>query len=275
MHILVIGRGKTGTTVISKTIANGAESQKYHLEPKETKFFVTKPPTRNPSTTTKILSDHWASRPRIRNAIVHNEFPFKFDKRVAITRDPRDELISRMFYLAYAWAQTPQFDERVAADWVSLLEAKEARPDAVHFADIASFIKANIGYDAWALPEIRGYMNLIKHLPAHSFTIKYEDFIAGNTSSLESYLGFKLPDNRDVGPGLRRTYRSGKADNWKTFFTASDMQRVQSDYDQILDALGYNDLEKPSGGQISTDECSGYVRRLFREAASVPLPFAR
>ena len=102
LNVLVMGPAKTGTTVISKTIQHSLPGAQYHLEPKRALFFERGAHLRSKSSqVVKIIFEHWAQAPRLRSAIVHNELSLKFDKLVAIVRDPRDELLSRMMYVIH------------------------------------------------------------------------------------------------------------------------------------------------------------------------------
>ncbi len=191
MKILVVGRAKTGTTVISKTLASGAGIKNYYLEPKNIDFFATSKNANEKNTTVKIISDHWNKRPRLRNAIIHNELPMTFDRKVVIIRDFRDELLSRLFYFSFAWAQTENFNPDTARSWISLLQSKERDPKAVPFAALADFLKTHTGYDAWSIPDLTGFVHFIRQLPKDAFVIRYEDFVAGNIHELETIHGLR------------------------------------------------------------------------------------
>ncbi|MGB8633714.1 MAG: hypothetical protein WCD36_00395 [Rhodanobacteraceae bacterium] len=266
MKILVVGRAKTGTTVISKTLASGAGIKNYYLEPKKIDFFVVSKHANETDTTVKIISDHWNTRPRLRNAIIHNELPMTFDRKVVIIRDFRDELLSRLFYFSFAWAQTENFNPNTAKSWVGLLQAKEQDPKGVPFSALADFLKTHTGYDAWSIPDLTGYVHFIRQLPKNAFLIRYEDFVAGNINELETYMGFKLPASRAVGNDLQRTLRSGTSGGWRSFVCAEDCAELERRYGDALEEFGYDNWDLVDGESIPPSICSEYAKRLVLEA---------
>ena len=102
MNVLVVGKAKTGTTVISKAIHQALPGARYHLEPKAASYFE-EHGGGGGSDIVKIIFEHWGGRPADRDALVDNRLAMRFDRRVFIVRDPRDEAISRLLYLAYPW----------------------------------------------------------------------------------------------------------------------------------------------------------------------------
>lgn len=266
MKIIVVGRAKTGTTVISKTIANGAGISNYHLEPKSIDFFITAKNASDKSVAVKLIADHWNRKPRLRNAILHNELPMTFDKKIVIIRDFRDELLSRLLYLSFAWAQTENFETGIAQEWIALLKRKEEDPQNVSFGTLASFLRNRIGYDAWSLPDLAGYVHFLRQLPKDAFLVRYENFIAGNNKDLAAYLGYELPVSRSVGKDLQRTLRTGQAGGWRSFFTGEDCLMLEQRYGNTLSEFGYDNWELAQDEPIRPEVCSGYARRLILEA---------
>jgi len=93
MNVLVIGRAKTGTTVISKAIQKSLPSACYHLEPKSICFFEHGAHLEEENAkVVKIIFEHWIESRRLRDAFMYNETRLKFDRVIAIRRDLRDEL---------------------------------------------------------------------------------------------------------------------------------------------------------------------------------------
>ncbi len=67
MNVLVIGKAKTGTTVISKTIqATLGEGCEYYLEPQDVSFFDNDQfLDKKTHRVVKIIFEHWDSRPAL------------------------------------------------------------------------------------------------------------------------------------------------------------------------------------------------------------------
>jgi hypothetical protein len=80
-NYLVIGRAKSGTTVISKNIQNSIPYAKYHSEPKSRAFFDDGSHLSCPNPKViKIIFEHWDEFPPDRISIVRNETNIDFHK---------------------------------------------------------------------------------------------------------------------------------------------------------------------------------------------------
>ncbi len=265
LNVLVMGPAKTGTTVISKTIQHSLPGAQYHLEPKRALFFERGALLRSKSSqVVKIIFEHWAKAPRLRSAIVHNELSLKFDKLVAIVRDPRDELLSRMMYVIHPHIMRKGYDAEVVDQWVRTLERKEAAPAEVSVLDMLDKLKELIGHNGLG---VLGQPLYRKFLQAHRkqlFVVKYEDFIQGRTEQLESYLGFELSKRRDVGH-LERTARTRAFDNWKRYFTPRDVEALRGPLLEAMEEWGYLDWELETPDRLDPDHGSRYVARLVED----------
>lgn len=71
----------------------------------------------------------------------------KFSKRVTILRGPRDELISRLYYLVFPYFRKHAYSEELLSDWISIFREKESEPDKISFLDMTEKIKLLIGAD--------------------------------------------------------------------------------------------------------------------------------
>lgn len=260
MNILVIGKGKTGTTIISKSIQLSIPDSVYYLEPKRIGFFLNRDHLKH-ANVVKIIYEHWDNTPCLRDAIVHNELTLKFDKIVAIVRDLRDEAISRLFYIAHPLAQRGA-DEKDMNRWLGVLRAKERDPKNVSFLDMMNNLNGIFGTRVTprALRDEQ-YLDFLDRHAARLHVIKYEDFLEDRLADLESYLGFEVSEDRHVGE-YHWTRRSAAHNNWKRFFTQSDIERLRDLYDPLLSRWGYTDWALDENPVLNPEECSGYVERI-------------
>lgn len=267
MNILVMGRAKTGTTVISKTIENSLKgTSNYCLEPKDIAYFFDQsnfPQADNHIV--KIIFEHWNSTPRFRNGLLHNESPIKFDRVVNIVRDPRDEHISRLLYIIKPWVDANGLDQDKTEQWIAALEKKEQNPGSLSFLDMVltfdDIFKTRMFNQLMHPIEHSNYLEVLKVNQAQSFVIRYEDFMTGQLDELQQYLGFEISENRSVGD-LTRTLRTAGYDNWKSYFTEHDVQQLQPLYTPVLQSMGYEDWNLVSEPQVLSESNSGYVKRL-------------
>jgi hypothetical protein len=273
MNILVIGKGKTGTTVISKTIQKSILGNTvYHLEPKNIGFFE-QPQFVQPNDTShivKMIFEHWATKPRMRNAILHNEAVLKFHKVVCIVRDLRDEMISRLFYLIYPYKESNQLTDEQTEAWLKLLKQKEEFPQSVSFVELFKEFERIFGVSFERQRDIiiqqsNQYFHFIQNTKRDIHVLKYEDFISRELTTLQDYLGFQLSDDQSVGDLLGRTKRSASFNNWKKVFTEEDVDFFKPKIASLLENFGYTDWELDECNALDSEHYSNYVKRLINE----------
>lgn len=261
---LVVGLAKTGTTVISKTVQNSVGIANYYLEPKTISFFESFAQSTDDGVV-KILFDHWNDRRRLLNAIMHNELATKFDANIFITRDPRAELISRLNYVAFPFFEVGAADPGAAEEWIALFQRKETDPD-FSLRELIDALRDRFGVRIadYSATVSRQYASYVGGLAQERKTlIRYEDFLSSN---LEGHpLRHLFIGNRDVGPELQRTRRSGDTDDWKAFVTPSDLDWLNHKLSASIQALGYP-LDVDVGGLPAPENCSHYVARIIAEA---------
>tara|TARA_R110000787_G_scaffold12074_14_gene39270 strand:- start:9012 stop:9839 length:828 start_codon:yes stop_codon:yes gene_type:complete len=269
VNVLIIGRGKSGTTVISKTIQHSMPGSSYHLEPSNIGYFESVPP--NPAGhVAKLLFDSWVRRPRLLSAVINGEMPLKFQKKVFIVRDPRDVLISETLYCVYN-AAVAGADKAALDDLNELLRAKAADPLQVGFGEI--FDRVERLFAPMKIRAVEIYLRYAQWLEKtrdQGFVIRYEDFMAGQLQDLSRYLRIgPLSDNRDVGKELVRTRRSEACDNWKRWLTPADVERFQPEVRRVMRLLGYKDWALDPEPVITPAESFEYVSRIFAEGHKI------
>jgi len=268
MKVLVVGKAKTGTTIISKTIEKSiGEKCEYYLEPKEICFFERDYNSKIDNIVVKIIFEHWNDRPRMRNSFINNEAKLKFDKIVAILRDPRDEMISRLMYLVKPISDSRKVTKSEKDQWIEVLNEKEESPSSISFLEMCQqFDKIFKTNQVEALPRIvsqPGYSNVLNNNKG-IHVLKYEEFIENKITKLESYLGFELVEERSVGE-LDRTRRSQKYNNWKNVFIESDVEYYKNKIKKALEYGGYDDWELERKEKLDSTEYSLYIDKLLMQ----------
>jgi hypothetical protein len=269
MNILVIGKAKTGTTIISKTIQHSINKEnEYHHEPKNIMFFERKIFSEKiKSHVVKIIFEHWNSKPRMRNAICHNEATLKFNKIVCIKRDFLDEIVSRFMYILRPYSKKKEISDIQLQLWIDLLREKETNPSSISFLnmikkmheifkiDFIANINSCIRYSC-------EYANFIKTNNKIIHTVQYENFIKGETAQLEEYLEFPLNNIRNVGE-LSHTTRSKTYNNWKTFFTEEDVEYFRKIISNNTAVRQSEDWELTPCENLPSEYFSEYVKRII------------
>lgn len=272
MRVLVIGKAKTGTTALVHLIMQAMEPCRLVMEPKSILEFGADSLEYTGNEAIKIIHEHFGGRQRHLNAIVHAEFGFPVDKVVFITRDIRDEMISRLMYFAKPMRNQglPKVSpEEKWSQWIGLLEQKEQRPQDLSFRALCVRFKAIFDLDVWAnitrMQDNVQYENFRnKGIFRDRCVVAYEDMVAGRLEELEAYLGLSLQSDMsslDLGP-FGYTRRSGTAGNWRAFFTDEDVQILRPLIAAKLDDPRYQDWELDPRESLSPDDYSRYVARL-------------
>ncbi|MDY6994277.1 MAG: hypothetical protein SVR94_16965 [Pseudomonadota bacterium] len=270
MNVLVIGRAKTGTTIISKTIQKSLPSASYYLEPKTICFFEHGPHIKeNCSQVVKIIFEQWIESRRLRDAFMYNETQLKFDRVIAIRRDLRDELLSRLLYVIFHYLLTYGHQPQVIQRWLELWQAKENAPQKYSIRYLIEQYDKLVGDNFLNFLKIKpNYSQFLQNHAERVFIIAYENFISGELDNLEHYLGFKMVRNSNVGQNLQRTQRSLAFNNWQRYFTLEDVAFFRPLLSDELTKLGYHDdWALTPVERLNPAHCSQYIKKLVREAS--------
>ncbi len=271
MNVLVFGQGKSGTTVIAKTIQHSLPGAVFLMEPR-TETALTRPGAAH--TVVKILHGQWQENLPGLTSVLRNESSARFDRIVKIIRDPRDQAISSFLYNFYSLAQPGGASEAQLDAVIELLQAKEESPQTISFSSLCDGVNRIMrwhGYSsAWLMTESgqvtnRAFWNYLGSLGKFGYLLKYESFIQGDLAGLESYFGFALSPRREVGE-YGRTRRSAAAENWREFLTPEDVAILRPLTAELLTEMGYPDWELRPAERLPPEHFSAYLRRLRREA---------
>jgi hypothetical protein len=266
-NALIVGTGKSGTTIVSSVIQNSIPGARLLLEPTRVAVFEKLSALTGPRVVVKVLYDHWVQRPSLLSGIVRGETGFRPDRIVAIVRDPRDGLISVLMYSAYVHVAQGATREQVDR-WIEVLREKEAEPEKYSVLSLIDMINGifNTGYTPdWVFDAFKSYTAWLADNRDYLHILRYEDFVAGKTAELAAYLGVEVSSSREVEPGYERVARSKGAGDWRKMMLPDDVARWRDRYGAELEAYGYNDWElRP--GEIDPAVSSQYVIRITDES---------
>ena len=271
MNVLVFGQGKSGTTVVAKTIQHSLPGAGFLMEPKSEEEIARK---RARPLVTKILYGQWKEDLPGLTRMLRNEGATRFDRIVKMLRDPRDQAISSFLYNFYNITRSGRASEEQLQEMIGLVRAKEENPQALSFGRLCGEMNCVMrwkGYSiAWLLTESpsaanRAYWEFLASLGRDGFLLRYEDFMRGELRALESYLGLELSRRREVDE-YERTRRSAAAGNWREFFTPEDVEVLRPLIGAALGEMGYEDWELRPVSHLNPAHFSEYLLRLVREA---------
>lgn len=253
MKILIAGLPKSGTTILTYRIAEALDGVIIDFEPQD-----------GPS----VPDDEQrnvVSKKLVGTQTTDFDAYADYDRKIWITRDPRDFLVSQSLYRWHR-EQPPEPIDQVWFDRViEKLRAKEADPTSVSFRDlepanyfetldaVAVLKEAQVGPD-WLL-------------------YRYEDMIDGRYDQLNDYLGFEVVVGAEVADGLSRVARRKGYGDWRDWFTPSDvafysaggLRQYMAAFDYDLEDWRLNDPQR-----IEAAHCSEYVAALFTDYLRQP-----
>ncbi len=258
MRVLIVGEGKSGTTALMRSVATSLGNPVELFEPRT----MTEDDLEPESLVVKKLVLNWQSR---ENALVE-----RFDKRLLITRDPRDRLISHLLYDAYNRA--PELSLQRRERWLKALQKKVDNPT-----------KHSLTWLMGAWFRVSG-VDLLSHYVRASdrgiaferrngklfHTVSYEDYVTGSFGAINDYLGFAIEQGVVEG-AESRVVRSKASGAWREWFTDADVNVFRPMTHRWLTEINGdpNDWELSSSPVLDPTTTVEYVRDLF---ARVPEP---
>jgi hypothetical protein len=262
LKVLVLGKAKTGTTIVAKTIQANLGHARLVMEPKSAEELFRTCGRRSGNLVVKVIFEHWAQLPKSRNALAHNEL-IAFDRVVYTVRDPRDELVSRLIYFAFPWSRRHPGRTEEIEDWLDLIRQKEHNPASLSLMDLIS--RCETIFDTRFLPVmnlIRSYANFLDMRAETSLLVRYEDFLDGNLRRLEQHLGSSMLRTAKERP-FRYTRRTASLNNWKSFLLAEDIEFIRGRYGEIIEKMGYTDWSLEPAPSLKPEHYSEYIENLL------------
>lgn len=279
MNVVLVGKAKTGTTASAMAIASALPQCRVVMEPKDLAFLreerrtlrdVLASRARVKHRVVKIIFEHWRGRHDELGELVRNRSALKVDRVVVITRDPRDELISRLHYGLYNHLLNHANTDPCAVEaWIELMRAKERDPGGITVLSMLT------RYDELLRPNLRprrtfprstsAFEGFVDNHDGAVHRLRYEDFVQGKWDALSNYLGFR-PLTADVGQSLQRVSRTRAAGQWKQFFTPEDVVQYRKACGAQVERMGYDDWNLEPVTALNPAEHSEYLTRLRDEA---------
>ena len=258
-NILIFGQGKSGTTALYFKIVKAISNDYHYLfEPNEE----------------KIIEINKIKKPIIvKNLnIEFNNYFKNFNKKIFITRDPRDRLVSFLLYAAgfHKIPETRKNYEDILKS-IKLLKDKETNPDSISLLILIKeffYLKDEAGVknfvERWFLEaDIHDFEKNTQDF----FMIKYEDFVKNNEKELEKYLGFKLTKEITIDKSLNRVVRTKSSGSWRNWFLKEDIIFFKPIFKKYMDKFNYDfdDWKLNYPQNIQPKHSSEYVIRLINE----------
>ena len=265
MKILVLGKGKSGTTVFLFKVAGGLPNCQAF-------------PGGHPG---KYLGDYENAvykhtynerKGRTFDAYLDHFTEIDYDRKIWMARDPRDSAVSGMLY---RWHRGHRGCRKQYRAHLELVQKKERDPASVPFHLLCRYV----GHDGWPISteevletERFRYQRLydfVKSLGKEWFIFKYEDMIEKKLDALHEYLGFHIKDDAEI-PTVKKqakVARKKASGDWRHWFTEEDVELFRPIYLPYMELIGYDcdDWTLSSEAKIEPEFSSLYIKRLVKK----------
>ena len=262
--ILILGAAKSGTTALFYAVRNALATG--HglattglFEPRragEVVEYLSSTPDQVP--VVKVLLG-----PLLRDG---GKFVEKFDKRIVIYRDPRDNVVSRVCFMLKKLI-SPR-EEKKIEQVLQLFREKEQSPDSI---SIVSMIRqmAVITDRPNLLESVRSNSLLPAKMKRENenvyFMMPYDDLVSGQFEPLNQYLGFTVSGDFEVAEQHSFVVRSKSSGAWKDWFLEEDVQFFARDVADDFRILGFDpDVVPNVRRSIDPKTSSEYVAAQFQ-----------
>jgi hypothetical protein len=270
MKILILGRGKSGTTALLFKMAAGLPN--CHA-------FSGGHPGKYSGDFENAVYKHTYSERKGKTFEVYNKHISEenYDRKIWMARDPRDIAVSRMLF---RWHKGPKGGWKQYRTHLELVQKKELDPKSVPFHVLCRYI----GFGNWPITteevvedERLRYQRMsdyVKSLGDDWFLFKYEDMIQGNFDDLNNYLGFAIINDAEVpkSTGKAKVARKKAFGDWRNWFIEEDAEVFKPAYLTYMEVIGYDSEDWVVSTQptIEPQYSSIYIKNLVRENTSNP-----
>lgn len=267
MKVLILGTGKTGTTVMVYKVSGGLPN--CHA-------FSGGHPGKYVGDYENAVYKHTYEERKGKSFEVFKEHLNKehYDRKIWMARDPRDAAVSRMLY---RWHKGLEAKKQQYQAHLDLVLQKERDPLGVTFYEICRYS----GHNGWprtvdqvVAEEQHRYQQMVEfvnELTNDWFLFTFEDMVAGKFESLNSYLGFEVQADATVPStsGKAKVIRKKSTGDWRHWFTAEDVAVFKPAFTPYMELIGYdcNDWSPNPHPVIESEYASVYMQNLPRRAA--------
>ena len=265
MKILILGHGKSGTTVFLFKVAGGL--------PKCQAFSGGDPGRHLGDYENAVFKHTYKERKgRTLERYLDHSTEIDYDRKIWMARDPRDVAVSEMLYRWHKgnWGRRKQYQAHL-----DLVQKKEQDPGSVPFHLLCRYI----GHDGWPLSteevlekerfRYQQMHDFVKNLGSDWFIFRYEDMIEKNLDALNEYLGFHIKDDAEIPTTTKKSKvaRKKATGDWRQWFTEEDVELFKPIYLPYMQLIGYDcdDWTLSPEPKIDPEFSSRYIQTLVRK----------
>lgn len=262
MRCLIVGQAKSGTTALYFLIARAIGVPTGYFEDR----IETIPPLPSDAVAKVILEHETGEAVR--------SLADRFDRRIALVRDPRDVLISSLLYF-YCTNQKLLGDDQFISGFVNKVLEKQKSPNSLSLKEIISFVQVSdpTFFDRY-FDHLSKYADFLENIDNKWFVFRYEDFVAGRLNELSQHMGLPLDGKIEIAPEYAGVARTRAAGDWRNWLSQTDIEWLKPRLDPLLVRLGYvSDWDLPAEPVIAPEHSWSYlVRAIQRRRAFYDMP---
>lgn len=262
--VLILGAAKSGTTALfyavrkALAVAHGGSASGL-FEPRragEIEEYLD-------STTDRVPVVKMLLGPLFRDG---GSFLEKFDRKIVIYRDPRDNVISRICFMLKKMI-APRDKEKIE-EVLELFRKKERAPESMSVVEMLRQMERITGRS-----NLRESVRTNSLLPAkikreHGetyFMMPYDDLVLDRFDRLNEYLGVSVSSDYEVAERHSFVVRSKSSGAWKDWFLEEDVQFFARDVADDFAVLGFDAEAVPNREKkIEARTSSEYVASQFQ-----------
>jgi hypothetical protein len=266
MKVLILGTGKTGTTVMVYKVSGGL--------PNCQAFSGGRPGQHIGDYENAVYKHTYEERKgKSFEAFQEHLSQEHYDRMIWMARDPRDAAVSRMLY---RWHKGFKGKKKQYEAHLDLVLKKEKDPRALPFVEICRYT----GQTGWPLTreqvieeELHRYQQMVKFvedLGSDWFLLTFEKMVENDLKALNNYLGFEVQADATVPniSGKAKVIRKKTSGDWRHWFTEEDVDLFKPAFLPYLELIGYDsaDWALNPAPKIEPEYSSLYMKGLPRKA---------
>jgi len=270
MKIVILGKGKSGTTVLLHMIAAAFPECRmvpgtFHAHSRERASSGADP---DASFACKFTYNE--KKGRSFDTIMRHIADEGYDKKIWLSRDPRDTAVSDALF---RWRGRHGKSRRQYRLCLPIVQRKERDPRSVPFHEIYCYSGDPGGPQPleWVVAEERSryerMCDFIAGLGSDWFIFKYEDLVDEHFAALSEYLGREIRPAAELPTEDRVKARTKSYGDWMNWFVEDDVKIFAPIYKRYMDLAGYDSNDWALNPDPAIDPALGseYMRRLSRD----------
>ena len=265
MNILILGHGKSGTTIFVFKVAAGLPN---------CQAFSGGDPVKSLRNCENAVYKHTYNVRKDRNFNLFDNYSkeIRFDRKIWMARDPRDVAVSEMLY---RWHKGHKGSKKQYQEHLALVQKKEMDPKSIPFHAVCRYSS----HGDWpittdeVIEKLRSRYqttrDFVKSLGSEWFIFRYEDMIAKNYDTLHEYLGFEINDDAQIPSTTKKkkVARKKATGDWRHWFTEEDVELFKPALSSYMKLIGYDckDWNLCPNPEIEPRFSSQYMEGLVRK----------